>query len=177
MPPQPTDFHQQLAAANARIRHGNDERAAGADDRARAIAGEAARRGRGGAKQVADELGVSEKTVSLAIARARRAPDPARTLPHDALERLLAAELKAVPPLTAHAWEALAFIVRGTFIDAVWIEQPGELLAQEAEDADLDGGPEPAALAEACRSWTRAQALAVIDACQRGDLTALPVTP
>ncbi|MFD8955570.1 hypothetical protein ACFXKH_33165 [Streptomyces caelestis] len=171
-----SELHQQLAAANARIQHGSDERAAGADDKARAIADEAARRGRGGARQLAEELGVSEKTISQAIARARNAPSsPSRMLPPDTLERLLAAELETLPPLLRLQWEAVAWIVRGTIIDATWIEQPGELLAQEVEDAGLDGTVQPAALAETCRGLSRVQALAVIDTCQRNDLTVLPV--
>lgn len=176
MSSEPSDFHQRLAAASVRIQYGSDERTAGADDKARAIAEEVARRGRGGAKQVADELGVSEKTISQAIARARNAPgSSARTLPSDTLERLLAAELDTLPTLPALQWEAVAWIVRGTIIDLFWIEQPGELLAQEVEDAELEGDLEPAALAEACRGLSRVQALAVIDACQRDDVAALPV--
>ncbi|MEU6680948.1 hypothetical protein [Streptomyces sp. NPDC046925] len=170
-----SEFQRQLTAAAARIQYGSDERTAGADDKARAIAQEAARRGRGGAKQLADELGVSEKTVSQAIARARMLPaDPGRTLPSDTLERLLAAELESLAPLPLLQWQALAFLVRGTVIDVVWVEQPGELLAQEVEDAELDDACEPAALARSCRGWSRAQGLAVIDACQRGDIEALP---
>ncbi|WP_225636727.1 hypothetical protein [Streptomyces solaniscabiei] len=175
MSSESSDFHQRLAAANVRIQYGNDERAAGADDKARVIADEAARRGRGGARQLAEELGVSEKTISQAIARARRAPTPVRTLPADTLERLLAAEVETVPPLTALEWDALAWIIRGTVIDVVWIEQPGQMLADEVEDAELAGDLDPAALAEACRGWSRVQALTVIDACQRDDLAALPV--
>lgn len=170
------ELQRRLAAAQARIEHGSDERAAGADDKAVAIADEVDTRGRGGARQVADELGVSEKTVSQAVARARkvRTQDRGRTLPFDTLERLLAAEVQTVPALRPRQWEALAWLVRGTVIDVVWIEQPGDLLAQEVEDAGLDQGLEPAVIAEACRGWSRAQALAVIDACQRDDLAALP---
>ncbi|MFB8020774.1 hypothetical protein ACFC36_19640 [Streptomyces rubiginosohelvolus] len=171
-----SELHRLLEAANARIQHGNDERAAGADDKARAIYDEATRRGRGGPKQLADELGVSAKTISQAIARARNAPSSSgRTLPPDTLERLLAAETPTLPPLYELQWHALAELVRGTFIDVLWIEQPGELLAQEVEDAELDENLEPAALAEACRSFSRVQAFAVIDACQCGNVAALPV--
>ncbi|OLO25472.1 hypothetical protein PZ61_0237955 [Streptomyces sp. MNU77] len=171
-----SELHRRLEAAHARIQRGNDERAAGADDKARAIADEAACRGRGGPKQLADELGVSEKTISQAIARARNAPSsPSRTLPPDTLERLLAAELETLPLLLPVQWEAVAWIVRGTIIDAMWIEQPGEFLAQEVEDAELDEAVQPAALAETCRGLSRVQALAVIDTCQRNDLTVLPV--
>lgn len=81
-----------------------------------------------------------------------------------------------VPPLTALQWKALAWIIRGTFIDVVWIEQPGQLLAYEIEDAELAGDLDPDVLAEACRGWSRVQVLAVIDACQRDDLAVLPVT-
>jgi DNA-binding transcriptional regulator YdaS (Cro superfamily) len=170
-----SDFPQQLAAANARIQYGNDERTAGADDKARAIADEAARRGRGGARELARELGVSEKTISQAITRARSAPTPGHTLPADTLERLLAAERPTVPPLPALQWQALAHLVCGTVIDVSWIEQPGQFLAYEVEDAELGEEFEPGALAETCRRFSRAQALAVIDACQRDDLAALPV--
>lgn len=184
-PEELPDLEQRLAAAHARIERGNRERAAGADDKARALADEVARRdrerrergrSRGGARELADELGVSEQTISKAISRARQAHDPARTLPLDTLERLLAAELETVPPLTARQWQALAHLVRGTFIDATWIEQPGQLLAYEVEDAELEEEFEPDALAQACRGLTRVQAVAVIDACQRNDLAALPVT-
>ncbi|MCQ1582448.1 hypothetical protein [Streptomyces parvus] len=87
----------------------------------------------------------------------------------------MAAERETLPPLSGLQWEALAWLVRGTFIDVLWIEQPGELLAQEVEDAELDENLEPARLAEACRSFSRVQALAVIDACQCGNVVALPV--
>jgi len=179
MSPQSSDFRRRLAAASVRIQYGSDERAAGADEKARVIAEEVARRGRGGARQVAEELGVSEKTVWQAVARARNAPSsPARTLPADTLERLLAAELASLPPLPHVQWGVLAWLVRQTVIDVSWIEEPGLLLAGEVEDADLDDdGFDRAALARACRSWSRVQALAVIDACQRNDLTGLPVLP
>ncbi|MCR8945125.1 hypothetical protein NW249_23695 [Streptomyces sp. OUCMDZ-4982] len=46
--------------------------------------------------------------------------------------------------------------MRSTFIDALWIEQPGELLAQEVEDAeDIITIEEPALLAQACRGFSR----------------------
>jgi DNA-binding transcriptional regulator YdaS (Cro superfamily) len=171
-------FVQRLQAAHARIQYGNDERAAGADDRARAIAEEVRRRGRGGARQVAHELGVSETVISQAVSRARTASDPGQTLPGDTLDRLLAAELPTVPPLPAVQWKTLAWLIRGTVIDVTWIEQPGQLLAEEIEDADLDEASQPARIATVCRGLSRAQALAVIDTCQRGDLAALPlITP
>ncbi|MEU3877653.1 hypothetical protein [Streptomyces sp. NPDC029704] len=168
-------FYERLAAAHARIERGNNEQAAGADDKARAIAEEVDRRGRGGARQLAAELGVSEKTISQAVARARRAPEAARALPADTLERLLAAERAALPPLTAAQWQALAFIVRGTVVDVTWIEEPGVLLAGEVEDAGLDERIDPAGLVRACRGWSRAQALAVIDACLKDEVADLPM--
>lgn len=169
------DFHRRLATADARIQHGNDERASGADDRARAIAEKVARHGERGVQQVANELGVSKKTIFQAVARARRAPDPGRGLPWDTLERLLAAEAATLPPLPVQQWKALAWIVRSTFIDEMWMEQPGELLAQEVEDADLPPDVNPAVLADACRAFSPGQGVAVIDACQREDFDVLPV--
>lgn len=169
------DYRQLVAAAEARIGRGDAERTAGADDRARAIAGEVEQRGRGGARQVAAELGISEAAVSEAVRRARGLTGPALGLPGDTLERLFAAELPAVAPLAEAQWRALAWLVRGTVIDSAWISEPGQLLAGEVEDAELDPGFGPGEIADACRAWTRVQALAVIDACQRGDFAALPV--
>ncbi|GGY71536.1 hypothetical protein GCM10010363_61130 [Streptomyces omiyaensis] len=168
-----SDYRDLIARAEQRIDHGTRERSAGADDKARAIAGEAARRGRGGPKAIATELGVSEKTVSQAISRARKAAAPDRSLPHDTLERLLSAELPGLPPLPASHWQTLAYVLNGTVIDLTWIESPHLLLAGEVDDLDdeYEGVP---ALAAACRALTRVQALAVIDALLRGDLAALP---
>ncbi|MEU7031406.1 hypothetical protein AB0A60_32520 [Streptomyces sp. NPDC046275] len=167
------DYRALIARAEQRIEHGTRERSAGADDRAIAIADEVARRGRGGANELADELGVSKAAISQAVARARTAGVPHRALPFDTLDRLLAAELRELPPLPAAHWQALAWIVRATVIDVTWIEQPGLLLAQEVEDLDdeLDGAQQ---LIKACRSWSRVQALAVIDACLTGNLSELP---
>lgn len=64
-------FQERLAAASARTAHGEAERSAGADDKAAAIAAEVDRRGPGGAAQLAAEIGVTAKTVSLAVSRAR----------------------------------------------------------------------------------------------------------
>ena len=64
----------------------------------------------------------------------------------------------------------LRWVVRSTVVDDVWMEQPGELLAQEVEDIDPDellAGVEQAALAQSCRSWSRIQALAVLDDLRR----------
>lgn len=173
-------FTQRVAAAERRLAAAADERSAAADDKARAIAAEAVRCGGGkrGAEQVAEKLGVHSNIVYRAVARARRAPDPGRTLPGDLLERLLAAEQQTLPPLPALQWQALAHLVRGTIIDVSWIEQPGLLLADEVEAVAQAGelGEEfgPDRLAQVCRSWSRVQALAVIDACQRDGLDTLP---
>ncbi|RSS38910.1 hypothetical protein [Streptomyces sp. WAC08241] len=168
-----TDFLNRLRQAEQRIDHGTRERSAGADDKARAIADEVARRGHGGAKSLAGDLGVSEKTISQAVTRARNAGNPYRALPHDTLDRLLALELRDIPALPAEHWQALAYIVNDTIIDITWLEEPSLLLADEAEDLD-DEHEGTADLATACRNWTRIQALAVIDAILRGDLAALP---
>lgn len=162
-----SEFHQHLRAAQARIEAGNAARGHGADEKARVIAGEVARRGAGGAAAVAAELGVSKKTISEAVRRAERATAAVGGLPPDTLPRLLAAELAEVAPLPARQWEVLVAITRGLFLDVVWIESPGELLAQEVEDTDEVLPGERDELAARCRSWPRAQALAVLDACQR----------
>ena len=169
------DYLTLIRAAEQRIDHGTRERSAGADDRARAIADEAARRGRGGPKELADELGVSKAAISQAISRARTAGNPHRALPYDTLDRLLAAELRDVPPLPAVHWQALAWIVNGTVIDATWVEQPGLFLSYEVEDLEEGHIPDADRLAAACQGWTRTQALAVIDAILRDDTAALPV--
>jgi len=169
------EFQGQLAAADARGRRATAELAAAADDRARVIAAEVKRRGRGGARQVAAELGVSEKTIFQAVARGRRTVGPSRRLPADTLVRLLAGELDSVPPLRSAQWRALAWLIRGTLIDETWIGQPGELLALEVEDAELVEALEPDVIIAACRAWSPVRAMAVIDACQRDDLSVLPV--
>ncbi|MGW7318294.1 hypothetical protein [Streptomyces sp. NPDC054865] len=169
-----SDFLDLIARAEARIEKGNAERAAGADDKARAIAAEVTRRGRGGQRLLADELRVTEKTISQAVARAGRAEEPSGRLPHDTLDRLLAAELRDLAPLPAAHWQALAWIVRGTVIDVTWLEEPGRLLAYEVEDLEEGAIHDADALAAVCRSWSRAQALAAIDAILRRDDAALP---
>ncbi|MEW1699406.1 MULTISPECIES: hypothetical protein [unclassified Streptomyces] len=156
-----------LTLAEQRIARGTDERAAGREDHDRVIAAEVARRGYGGGKSVAAELGVSEKTVSQAVARAR-----ARS--HDTLERVLAAELRDLAPRPARDWQVLGSIAKDTTINATWAEGPGTWLAGQVEDLDdeYDGAGE---LAAACRKFTRSQGLAVLDALLRGDTAALPV--
>ncbi|WP_410646544.1 hypothetical protein [Amycolatopsis sp. cmx-4-54] len=132
--------------------------------------------GRGGRAAVAAHLGISVGAVDQAIKNAREdMPDSRFALPEDTLSRVLALEIAGVPPLAPGEWDAVAYLVRGTVIDAVWLEQPGELLAQEIEDADLPGLADPATLATACRSWTRIQGVAVLDCCLRGRLEILPL--
>lgn len=148
-----------------------------ADERARIIDAEVAARGRGGRNLVAADLHVTVAQVDLAIKRARTA-QPAAGLPFDLLDRLYALELAELPPLPAHLWRSLAQTLQGVFFDAVWIEQPGELIAQEVEDATGDDEeflPEDSrVMAAAARTWTRVQALAVIDAIARHDHRAFP---
>jgi len=146
-----------------------------ADERARIIAQAVADYGRGGRDWAAGHLGVTVAQVDTAIKRARTSPRPTG-LPHDLLDRLYALELADLPPLPAHLWQSLAQILMGTFVDATWIEQPGQLLAMEVEDSAGEEVDEADAqqLADAARSWSRTQALAVIDAISRRDLDGLP---
>ena len=92
------DYRRRVAAAAARIARGDAERTAGADDRARAIAGEVELRGRGGARQVAAELGVSEAAVSQAVRRARDLTGPNFGLPGAARQQPVAALAAVTPP-------------------------------------------------------------------------------
>jgi len=146
-----------------------------ADERARIIAQAVADYGRGGRDWAAGVLGVTVAQVDTAIKRARTSPRPS-SLPHDLLDRLYALEIADLPPLPAHLWQCLAQILTGTFVDATWIEQPGQLLAMEVEDAADEEADEADTkqLAAAARSWSRTQALAVIDAISRHDLDGLP---
>ncbi|TVL89795.1 hypothetical protein CD790_25705 [Streptomyces sp. SAJ15] len=134
-----------------------------ADERAVTIATVVAGYGRGGRNRAAAELAVSVGQVDEAIKRARS---------------VYARELAETPPLTAGLWQALVGIMHGTLVDVTWLDQPGQLLAGEVEDAigeDVDEDEDEAAiLAAAARSWSRIQALAVLDAIGRRDLDALP---
>jgi hypothetical protein len=146
-----------------------------ADERARIIAQAVADHGRGGRDWAAAQLGVTVIQVDTAIKRARTSTRPTG-LPHDLLDRLYALELAEVSPLPAHLWHSLAQILMGTLVDVTWIEQPGRLVALDVEDSAGEEVDEADAkrLADAARSWTRIQALAVIDAVGRQDLDALP---
>jgi hypothetical protein len=167
----------RLRAADARIAAGDAERSAGADDRARAIAEEVDRRGRGGANSLARELGVTRSAISNAVVRARAIGAIGaghRRLPPDTLEQLLVFEAEELAPLPASWWAVLEWIVRSTVIDKAWLHRPGDLLADEVEDAEDVADSLSADIAAVCRSWSRIQALAVIDACLRGEAASLP---
>lgn len=168
------DWLREAEAAKAR---GEDGRGRAADDRARWILKGYQEYGRGGRQQVADLLGISVGEVDKALARARGLERPSGLpSPDDLLARLYALELAELPPLPEPHWQVLRHLVRSTAIDASWLEQPGELLAQEVEDldpGDLPPGAEQAVLAQACRNWSRIQALAVLDALT-GDGRGLP---
>jgi hypothetical protein len=171
----------RVRALDARAEALREGQADVADDRARIIYKAVRDYGRGGRDKAAGRLGASVRAIDEAIKRARTASAPAG-LPYDLLERLYALELAELPPLPARLWQALAQILAGTFVDAAWVEQPGELIAQEVEDSDFpsdlgeEDEHETAALAETARSWTRIQALAVLDAITRRDLQTLPST-
>lgn len=171
----PTDWLAQVRACDQRAEELRQAQAAIADERAHLINGAVGAYGRGGRDWAAAQIGVNVLQVDAAIKRARTRPRP-HGLPHDLLGRLYALELADVPPLPARLWQALARVLAGTFVDAAWVEQPGRLLAQEVDDSIGDGldDADGKRLAEAARSWTRPQALAVIDAIARRDLNALP---
>jgi hypothetical protein len=154
-----------LRAAQSRI----------ADERAAVIAQAVADYGRGGRDVIARQLGVTVVQVDTAIKRARTRPR-ATGLPHDLLDRLYALELADMPTLPEHLWRSLAQILTGTLVDVTWIEQPGQFLVLEIEDSIGEEVDEADAqqLADAARSWSRTQALAVIDAISRRDLDGLP---
>ncbi|MER6109284.1 hypothetical protein [Streptomyces hirsutus] len=167
----------EVRACDLRAEDLRDAQARLADERARIVAKAVADYGRGGRDAVAQQLGVKVLQVDTAIKRARTSPHYTG-LPLDLLDRLYALELADLPPLPANLWHGLAQTLSGTFIDATWVEQPGALLAMEVEDAagaELDHD-QARRLAAAARSWSRLQALAVVDAIGRDDLDALPTT-
>ena len=168
------DFQDELAHANQRIARGNEERAAGADDRARIIAEEATRRGPGGSAAVAAELDVSRKTVSQAIARAKGAQSPRRGLPVDTLQRVLILERAELAALPARHWQLIEHLASGLRLVPTWVSDPGGCLAREVEASDLGSPADREAVSAVCRNWTRVQALAVWDACHQGLTDELP---
>jgi hypothetical protein len=148
------------------------------DARAQAIAAAVVVAGRGGRQRVADHLGITVGAVDQAIKRDRTAVvDPVRGMSMETLLRLLAVEAAEVEPLRASQWAALAWLVRQTGIDGSWLEQLGELLAEEVRDAELPAEVDPDGLRRACAAWTRVQAVAVVDCCQRDLLHLLPTRP
>lgn len=172
-----TDTPQWLSEAFAAEARGEEARSRAADDRARWIAKGVEEHGRGGRQHAADALGITVGQVDKALARARGLDRPS-FLPSadELLERLYALELAGVDPLPSPCWQVLRYVVRSTGVDVTWLHNPGDLLAQEVEDIDPDelpAGVEQALLAQACRSWTRTQALAVMDAMSR-DADVLP---
>lgn len=160
----PPTWIAEVRASEAR---GEEARSRAADDRARWIAKGVEEYGRGGRQKAADALGITVGQVDKALARARGLERLSLLPPADeVLERLYALELADLPPLSESTWAALRVVVCSTAVDVTWLEQPGELLAQEVEDCAPDELPErveQAALAQTCRSWTRIQALAVLD--------------
>jgi hypothetical protein len=183
-----TRLAADLAAADARIERGRDEMAAGGDERARAITAAVVARqqelgGERGSKRkavadVAAALDTTLKSIDVALAKVN-AGLPARPgLPWPVWDRLAAAELAGIAPLPPLYWQVLAHLVRGIAFDEAWADAPGELLAQEVEDVDPDelpAGVEQTLLAQACRSWSRAAGLAVLEALTNGERTMLPI--
>ncbi|GAA1596215.1 hypothetical protein [Streptomyces globosus] len=144
-----------------------------ADRRALAVARGVEEAGRGGRQSVAARLGTRVGAVDKALARARGAARPG-FLPYDLNDRLFTLEIAEITPLTTGQWQALHWLTRSLVVDATWLHDPAGLLAGEVEDAVPDGA-DTAALAEAVRSWTRVQAIAVLEALRQDvDLTTLP---
>lgn len=170
------DLPLWLREAEAAKVRGEQARTRAADDRARWIAKGVEEYGRGGRTRAAEVLGISVGEVDKALARARSLDRPSTLPPADELlERLYALELAEMRQLEEGQRRVLAFVVRSTIVDISWLEQPGELLAQEIEDldpADMPPGVDLAGLAQTCREWSRIQALAVIDALQSDCLRA-----
>lgn len=167
-----TDLPLWLREAETAKARGDEARSRAADDRARWILKGVEEHGRGGRQHAAGLLNISVGEVDKAIARARGL-DMSSMLPapEDLLERLYELELAELAPMPDSHWQVLRWVVRSTVVDAVWLERPGELLAQEVEDIDpgeLPEGLEQAALALTCRSWNRIQALAVLDSLRQG---------
>lgn len=167
-----TDMPLWLREANAAKARGEEARRRSADDRARWIAKGVEEYGRGGRQKAATALEISVGEVDKALARARGLDRPTTLPPADELlDRLYALELADMETLPEAHRQVLRYVACSTALDVTWLEQPGELLAQEIEDIDPDElpeGVEQAVLAQTCRGWTRLQALAVIDSLRRG---------
>lgn len=158
------DWLSEALAAKTR---GEQARSRAADERALWIAKGVQENGLGGRQKAAELLGVSLGNVDQALARARGLDRPT-TLPdaEEMLERLYALELADLEPIPESHWQVLRYVANSISVDVTWLHDPGDLLAQEVEDIDPDelpAGVEQATLAQTCRSWTRLQALAVID--------------
>lgn len=161
-------WQREADAAKAR---GEEARTRAADDRATWILKGVEEHGRGGRLKVADMLGITVGEVDKALARARGLDRPS-ILPaaDELLEQLYALELAELPSMPDAHWQVLRHLVRSTVVDVTWLHNPGELLAQEVEDVDPDelpAGVEQAGLARRCRSWSRIQALSVLDDLRR----------
>lgn len=161
------DRPQWLNEALAAEARGEEARSRSADDRARWIAKGVEEYGRGGRQKAADVLGITVGQVDKALARARGLDRPSMLPPADELlERLYALELADLEPIPDAHWQVLRYLARTTPVDVTWLHNPGDLLAQEVEDIDPDElppGVEQAVLAQTCRSWSRTQALAVLN--------------
>lgn len=150
-----------------------------ADERARVITDAVAAYGRSGRELAAAELGVTVGQVDVAIRRARNRPEPTGLpWPGELLERLYRLELAELEPLPRRLWQHLIHVLSDTFIDISWIEEPGQLIADEVEDTTDDEPTNEAVaqLAARAKSWNRMQALAVLDAINRRDLDAIPTS-
>ncbi|MFE3557339.1 hypothetical protein ACFXKW_21090 [Streptomyces sp. NPDC059193] len=138
-----------------------------ADRRALAIARGVAESGRGGREAVAAQLGTRVGAVDKALSRARGAAQPGY-LPFDLLDRLLSMELNEITPLTASQWRAVHWLVRATVVDVTWLDDPASLLAAQVEEAELEG-VDTAGMGKVIRSWSRVQAIAVLETLRQND--------
>ncbi|MGW4425788.1 hypothetical protein [Streptosporangium sp. NPDC004631] len=178
-----------LATAHARLDRGREEMAAAGDDRARAITTavnacqETLGGGRGTRRPAIEAVAaamtppVTVKSVDVALAKVSAGLPPRPGLPWPVWEKLAAAELADLKPLSPAQWAVLGHLVRHIALDESWISDPGGLLAQEVDDLDPDelpAGVEQAPLSQACRSWSRAASVAILEALARGEHDALP---
>lgn len=175
-----TDKPLWLREAEKAKQHGEAARTRAADERAAWIAKGVEeynrQHGRGGRQYAAAMLGISVGEVDKALRRARGLRSMSSILDDSdqVLRRLYDLELRRVSPMPAIYWEALRHVMSGTFTDMTWLENPGELLAGEVEDADLPDEIDREKLADVCRTWSPVQALAVLDRLTSGSLDTLP---